>query len=414
MICKTNIASADQVDEETNSAAQKDEETNCSAKEDDSNCLKRNTTCKDGDDECRNSKNNMEYKLPAKMSVESDTSPKNNSTPNQNPPPNSIMLVYRQMLSAPGALWVMAYLMVHKLGERGVINTFSLFLRRNGVTLSDLAFWDGTLASVLSLAGSFYAGYALSGDESDGEEERHETNQGKSGKNLSEESKDYSSTHRPMENPSLDDLSRPIKESGARKPQKDKKLLWQMTKYSLLRTLTILLQCFCVYWFDSIANSSPITANIGDSSPSIEKIYITPYVENIVDSSGAIINNTDTNPPDVDSYPNVDTNPTVDSYPNGNTNPDVNTNPNIEKLVDTNPNIGKLVEDSLVSTEKGRATPAGLYAMSMFSLCLMGWTAGVLTPLTFTLMMKVCFFIVHPHDDDFLHPHDEGICRISS
>ncbi|CAL4108267.1 unnamed protein product, partial [Meganyctiphanes norvegica] len=69
--------------------------------------------------------------------------------------------IVQSILKASGTLWLICYVVIYKMGERGAINNFPLFLLDKGLDQSYLHFWSGTICQGLSILGSFMGGITL-------------------------------------------------------------------------------------------------------------------------------------------------------------------------------------------------------------------------------------------------------------
>lgn len=98
--------------------------------------------------ELRRSENSEDRHLPSSGNVN------NNSCVSL----NGVISIYKEILSCSGAYWMSAYVLIHKMGERGAMNNFPLFLQDSGMSLKELAFWNGTVCQCLSILGSTFAG----------------------------------------------------------------------------------------------------------------------------------------------------------------------------------------------------------------------------------------------------------------
>lgn len=72
-----------------------------------------------------------------------------------------IFSIVKEVINSSGTLWVSLYVLLYKMGERGVINNMPLYLLDKGFSKESLAFWNGTVCQGLSVLGSVYGGVAL-------------------------------------------------------------------------------------------------------------------------------------------------------------------------------------------------------------------------------------------------------------
>ncbi|XP_054723806.1 major facilitator superfamily domain-containing protein 3-like [Uloborus diversus] len=66
------------------------------------------------------------------------------------------------VLSTKGTLPVVFFLLLYKLGERGALSTFPIFLVDQGFSTKDIGLWTGIFGQLASLVGSFGAGMLIS------------------------------------------------------------------------------------------------------------------------------------------------------------------------------------------------------------------------------------------------------------
>ncbi|XP_053655070.1 major facilitator superfamily domain-containing protein 3 isoform X3 [Cherax quadricarinatus] len=72
-----------------------------------------------------------------------------------------VFSILKEIIETTGTLWLSAYVLLYKMGERGAINNMPLFLLDKGLSKQSLAFWNGTVCQGLSILGSFYGGIIL-------------------------------------------------------------------------------------------------------------------------------------------------------------------------------------------------------------------------------------------------------------
>lgn len=70
--------------------------------------------------------------------------------------------VYRKVLASEGTKWTIAYILIYKLGEQGMIAMFPMFLLDHGVSSSDTAMLSGVLCQICSILGSLIGGMLFS------------------------------------------------------------------------------------------------------------------------------------------------------------------------------------------------------------------------------------------------------------
>ena len=70
---------------------------------------------------------------------------------------------WQRMISVPGTVWMVTFVMFYKLCERGE-GTIPIYLVDKGVSVSSLAFWTGVVRSVASIGGSAVSGFLLSSE----------------------------------------------------------------------------------------------------------------------------------------------------------------------------------------------------------------------------------------------------------
>ena len=70
---------------------------------------------------------------------------------------------WQKMISVPGTVWMVTFVMFYKLCERGE-GTLPIYLVDKAIPVSSLAFWTGVVRSVASIGGSALSGFLLSSD----------------------------------------------------------------------------------------------------------------------------------------------------------------------------------------------------------------------------------------------------------
>lgn len=70
--------------------------------------------------------------------------------------------ILQELLSVPGTLWTLIFVLVYKLGEQGATSMFPLFLLDNGMSATELGLWNGMVAMGFSIIGSSIGGILLS------------------------------------------------------------------------------------------------------------------------------------------------------------------------------------------------------------------------------------------------------------
>lgn len=78
-------------------------------------------------------------------------------TPSLNP-----LASIRSALSVGGTRWMLAYVIVYKLGENGVLSLLPMFLVDQHVSQASVGFWTGVIGSAATLVGSVVGGWLLS------------------------------------------------------------------------------------------------------------------------------------------------------------------------------------------------------------------------------------------------------------
>ncbi|XP_063777122.1 major facilitator superfamily domain-containing protein 3 [Pseudophryne corroboree] len=66
-----------------------------------------------------------------------------------------------KVLQVPGTTWTIVYVLIYKLGEQGSLSMVPLLLLDQGVSPSELGFWNGILSLTVSIAGSAFGGVLL-------------------------------------------------------------------------------------------------------------------------------------------------------------------------------------------------------------------------------------------------------------
>ena len=79
---------------------------------------------------------------------------------------NSFLGIISNVLNTPGTFWISFYIFIYKMGERGAINNFPLFLLDKGMAKDKINFWNGTVCQFLSIIGSFYGGFIITKEKS--------------------------------------------------------------------------------------------------------------------------------------------------------------------------------------------------------------------------------------------------------
>lgn len=69
--------------------------------------------------------------------------------------------ILHEIFHSTGIVWLIIYVMLYKMGERGAINNLPLYLLDKGLSMEELALWSGTICQGLSIAGSTYGGVIL-------------------------------------------------------------------------------------------------------------------------------------------------------------------------------------------------------------------------------------------------------------
>jgi len=70
---------------------------------------------------------------------------------------------WQRMISVPGTVWMVTFVMFYKLCERGE-GTLPIYLVDKAIPVSSLAFWTGVVRSVASIGGSAISGFLLTSD----------------------------------------------------------------------------------------------------------------------------------------------------------------------------------------------------------------------------------------------------------
>lgn len=75
---------------------------------------------------------------------------------------NTFSSILRDVFHSEGSCWLVLYVSIYKMAERGAFNNFPLFLLDKGVNMTELSFWNGAVSQTLSILGSMYGGIKLS------------------------------------------------------------------------------------------------------------------------------------------------------------------------------------------------------------------------------------------------------------
>lgn len=73
----------------------------------------------------------------------------------------NVFQVFLSVFKVKGTLRISAFILLYKMGERGALSSFPLFLVDRGVTVQQLGFWSGVVSQIASLSGSVLGGWLL-------------------------------------------------------------------------------------------------------------------------------------------------------------------------------------------------------------------------------------------------------------
>ncbi|XP_048835659.1 major facilitator superfamily domain-containing protein 3 [Brienomyrus brachyistius] len=69
--------------------------------------------------------------------------------------------VWKELMTVPGTLWTVIYVLIYKLGEQGAVTMFPLFLLDHHMSARELGIWNGMVAMGFSVCGSSAAGILI-------------------------------------------------------------------------------------------------------------------------------------------------------------------------------------------------------------------------------------------------------------
>lgn len=73
-----------------------------------------------------------------------------------------VYAILREVFKTKSMLRFNIYIIMYKMGERGALNNFPLFMFDQGISSNQLAFWNGIIGQSLSILGSVLGGFQLS------------------------------------------------------------------------------------------------------------------------------------------------------------------------------------------------------------------------------------------------------------
>ncbi|KAG8195023.1 hypothetical protein JTE90_008194 [Oedothorax gibbosus] len=74
----------------------------------------------------------------------------------------SLYEIPQLIFATKGTIPTIVFLLIYKLGERGALSTFPIFLVDQGVSTKDIGFWSGIVGQLASLSGSIFSGWLVS------------------------------------------------------------------------------------------------------------------------------------------------------------------------------------------------------------------------------------------------------------
>ena len=93
---------------------------------------------------------------------------KNEKKPSEKLSLDFLVANWQRMISVPGTVWMVTFVMFYKLCERGE-GTLPIYLVDKAIPVSSLALWNGVVRSVASIGGSAISGYLLSSESGSGQ-----------------------------------------------------------------------------------------------------------------------------------------------------------------------------------------------------------------------------------------------------
>ncbi|XP_003228431.3 major facilitator superfamily domain-containing protein 3 [Anolis carolinensis] len=70
--------------------------------------------------------------------------------------------ILKELFHVPGTHWTAGFVFIYKLGEQGSMSMFPLFLLDRDFSPQKLGFWNGIVAMIFSIAGSYLGGHLIS------------------------------------------------------------------------------------------------------------------------------------------------------------------------------------------------------------------------------------------------------------